>query len=150
MYRVDSGRISGVSSTVLHMFRNFEPPYPDLHQDLERLMINCRSDVREIIRTCCQNQEISARLAEKFLSFEAPVSFSLIEEHCKNASVFNMNSLTRMKDFVEGCPEDATLRDDFKKSSIYGHKVDGYGSEPSAFPKGFSQEGSLFVFRMHF
>ena len=146
MCRVDSGRISGVSSTVLHKFRNFEPPYPDLHQDIERLMINCRSDVKEIIRTCCQNQEISARLAEEFLSFEAPVSFSLIEEFCKNAVVFNMRSLMGMKDYVETCPDDVTLRDDFKKPLVYGHKLDGYGSEPSVFPKGFSQEDSLFVF----
>ena len=146
MCRVDSGRISGVSSTVLHKFRNFEPPYPDLHQDIERLMINCRSDVKEIIRTCCQNQEISARLAEEFLTFEAPVSFSLIEEHCKNAVVFNMRSLMDMKDYVETCPDDVTLRDDFKKPLVYGHKLDSYGSEPSVFPKGFSQEGSLFVF----
>ena len=146
MCRVDSGRISGVSSTVLHKFRNFECPLNYLQQNMEKLLINCRSDVKEIIRVCCQNQEISDTLAEAFLGFELPVSLSLIEEHCENAIVFNMNTLMRMKDYVETCPEDVTNRDDYKKPLVYGHRLDGYGSEPSVFSKGVSQENNIFVF----
>ena len=33
----------------------------------------------------------------------------------KNALVFNMNSLMRMKDYVGTCPDDVTIRDDSKK-----------------------------------
>ena len=142
MCRVDSGRISGVSSIVLHKFRNFECPLNYLHQNIEKLLINCRSDVKEIIRVCCENQEISETLAEALLHFESPVSLSLIEEHCKNAIVFNMNALMHMKDFVETCPEDVTDRDT-KQPLVYGHRLDGYGSEPSVFPKGVSQESKI-------
>ena len=48
--RVDSGRISGVSSNVLHHFRNFESPLNDLRLNMESLMIKCRTDVKEVIR----------------------------------------------------------------------------------------------------
>ena len=142
MCRVDSGRISGISSTILHKFRNFECPLNYLHQNIEKLLINCRSDVKEIIRVCCENQEISETLAEALLHFESPVSLSLIEEHCKNAINFNMNALMRMKDFVETCPEDVTDRDT-KQPLVYGHRLDGYGSELSVFPKGVSQESKI-------
>ena len=145
MCRVDSGRISGVSSTVLHKFRNFECPLDYLHQNMEKLLINCRDDVKEIIRVCCQNQEISENLAKALFEYETPVYLPTIEEHCKNSTVFNMSSLMRMKDFVEKCPDDILNRDCFKKQLIYGHEMDGYGFEPCNFPKMFTQDPNLFT-----
>ena len=146
MCRVDSGRISGVSSTVLHKFRNFECPLNYLHQNIEKLLINCRDDVKEIIRVCCQNQEISDTLAEAFLGFELPLSLSIIEEHCKNAIVFNMNCLMQMKDYVENCPEDLTNQDRFLAPLVLGHRLDGYGREPCSMSKTLAEDPNLFPF----
>ena len=146
MCRVDSGRISGVSSTVLHKFRNFECPLNYLRLNMEKLLINCRDDIKVIIRVCCQNQEITSNLATELLELDLPTSTALVEEHCKNSTVFNMNTLMRMKDFVETCTDDILSRDSFKKPSIYGHKMDGYGFEPPSLPKIFSQHQSLFTF----
>ena len=114
MCRVDSGRISGVSSTVLHHFRNFEAPFNVRRIDLEKLMIHCRSDLKDLIRTCCQWFEITENLANEFLTFECPVSLTAIEDSCRHATVFNMKALMHMKDYVECCPDDITAREDFK------------------------------------
>ena len=146
MCRVDSGRISGVSSTVLHKFRNFEPPYPELHQDIERLIINCRSDAKEVVRVLCQNHEISKALAEEFLGFELPVTLSLIEESYKSATSFNMNALMLMKDYVESCPDDMTAQDHSLAPLVFGHKLDGYGYEPCSISKTIAENGNLFPF----
>ena len=144
MCRVDSGRISGVSSTVLHHFRNFEAPYNVRRIDVEKLIYNCRSDVKDLIRTCCQRFEITENIANEFLSFECPVALTAIEESCKDAIVFNMKALMHMKDYVESCPDDITAREDFKKPLTFGHKLDGYGCEPVQIPKLISQDVTLF------
>ena len=149
MCRVDSGRISGVSSTVLHHFRNFESPLNDLRLKMESLMINCRTDVKEK-RMCCKNQELFPSVAEHYLALKSPVSLSVIEENSKNAIVFNMNSLMRMKDFVENIGDDVTTQDDFKKPLVYGHQMDGYGFEPVSFPNLICQDSSVFNFSYPF
>ena len=146
MCRVDSGRISGVSSTVLHKFRNFETPPTDRLVEIEKLMINCRNDVKDIIRQCCGNFEISKGLAEYFLAVESPVSISTIEENCKSAVVFDMESLMRMKDYVESCPEDVTNRDLGLAPLLLGHKLDGYGCEPRSIAKTIAQNSDFFPF----
>ena len=146
MCRVDSGRVSGVSSTVLHKFRNFEVPLSDRLQHVEKLIINCRSDVKEVIRICCYNGEMTKRLAEGYLKYECPVSLSILEESCRNAVVFDMESLMRMKDFVESCPEDMTSRDEYKRPLVFAHPLDGYGSEPTSIPKTICQNPALFPF----
>ena len=150
MCRVDSGRISGVSSTVLHHSRNFESPSNDLRLNMETLMINCRTDVKEVIRMCCKNQELFPNVAEHYLALKSPVSLSVIEENSKTATVFNMNSLMRMKDFVEKIGDDVSTHDDFKKPLVYGHKMDGYGFEPVIFPTFICQDSSLFFFSYPF
>ena len=144
MCRVGSGRISGVSSTVLHNFRNFEAPYNVRRIDLEKLIFNCRSDVKDLFRTCCQRFEITENIANEFLSFDCPVALTVIEESCKDATVFNMKALMHMKDYVESCPDDTTAREDFKKPLTFGHKLDGYGCEPVQIPKLVSQDVTLF------
>ena len=144
--RVDSGRVSGVSSTVLHKFRNFEVPLSDRLQNVEKLMINCRSDVKEVIRVFCFNGEMTKRLAEGYLSYESPVSMSIVEDHCKNAVLFGMGSLMRMKDFVECCPQDMTSADECRRPLIISHKLDDYGSEPVSIPKKICQISVLFPF----
>ena len=148
--RVDSGRISGVSSTVLHHFRNFESPLNDLRLNMESLMIKCRTDVKEVIRMCCKNQELFPNVAEHYLALKSPVSLSVIEENSKNATVFNMNSLMRMKDFVEKIGDDVRTHDDFKKPLVYGHKMDGYGFETAIFPTFICHDSSLFFFSYPF
>ena len=144
MCRVDSGRISGVSSTVLHHFRNFEAPYNVRRIDVEKLIFNCRSDVKDLIRTCCQRFEITENIANEFLSFECPVALTAIEESCKDATVFNMKALMNMKDYVESCPDEISSHDDFKKPLIFGHRLDGYGCEPLQVPKTILQEPNFF------
>ena len=144
MCRVDSGRISGVSSTVLHNFRNFECPLNYLRRDMESLAINCRSDVKEVIRVCCKNEELTREVANQFLALESPVSVSAVEENCENATVFNMNSLMRMKDFVEKIGDDVSPQD-LVKPLAYGHKMDGYGVEPHVLPKGVAENSSAFL-----
>ena len=146
MCRVDSGPISGVSSTVLHKFRNFEVPLSDRLQNIEKLMINCRSDVKEVIRVCCFNAEMTKRLAEGYLNYESPVSMSVVEDHCRNAVLFGMGSLMRMKDFVESCPDDMTSADECRRPLIFSHKLDDYGFEPVSIPKKICQISVLFPF----
>ena len=53
-------------------------------------------------------------MAEHYLALKSPVSLSVIEENSKNATVFNMNSLMRMKDFVEKIGDDVRTHDDSK------------------------------------
>ena len=144
MCRVDSGRISGVSSTVLHHFRNFEAPYNVRRIDVEKLIFNCRSDVKDLIRTYCQRFEVTENIANEFLSFECPVALTAIEESCKDATVFNMKALMNMKDYVESCPDEISSQDDFKKPLIFGHRLDGYGCEPLQVPKTILQEPNFF------
>ena len=146
MCRVESGRTSGVSSTVLHKFRNFETPPTDRLVEIEKLMINCRNDVKDIIRQCCGNFEISKGLAEYFLAVESLVSISTIEENCKSAVVFDMESLMRMKDYVESCPEDVTDRDLALAPLHLGHKHDDYGCDPRSVSKRISENCDLFPF----
>ena len=93
-------------------------------------MINSRTDVKEVIRMSCKNQELFPSVAEQYLALKSHLSLSVIEEYSKNATVFNMNSLMRIKDFVEKIGDDVTTQDDFKKPLVYGHKMDGYSFEP--------------------
>ena len=143
MCRVDSGSNSGVSSTVLHHFRNFEAPYNVRKIDVENLIVNCRSDVKDLIRTCCQRFETTENIAKEFLSFECPVSLTAIEDSCRHATFFNMKALMHMKDYVECCPDDITARD-FKKPLSFGHELDDYGCKPVQIPKLISQDVTLF------
>ena len=146
IWRVDSGRISGVSSTVLHHFRNFDAPYNERRNDLEKLMVICRSDVGDVIRTCCQREEIFESLPECLLEYELPVSLTTIEDSCKTSICFDMNSLMNMKDYVESCPDEISTQDEFKKPPIFGHKIDGYGFEPLQMPKTIIQDPNFFSF----
>ena len=146
MCRVDSGRVSGVSSTVLHKFRNFEIPLSDQFQNVEKLMINCRSDVKEVIRVCCHNGEMTERLAEGYLNYESPVSMTVVEDHCSNAVFFGMGSLMRMKDFVESSSDDMTSADECRRPLIFSHKLDEYGSESVSIPRELCRISVLFPF----
>ena len=146
MCRVDSGRVSGVSSTVLHKYRYFEAPYNNLLIKLEKLLINFRGDIKDVIRTCCKNEELSESAAEHYLNSLPPVTSALVEKHCSNAVVFDMNTLMRMKDFVESCPDDIVRQEDLKIPLVLGHKFDDYGQEPPCFPKAFIDDTNIFPF----
>ena len=146
MCRVDSGRISGVSSTVLHNFRNFEVPYTTNLKKIEALLVTSRNDITDLLRTCCQNEQISRSLTESILNFSSPVSVDSVEAHCKEAVVFNMSNLMRFKDYVESCPEDLTSVDEYKKPLILPHKLDGYGCEPCSLPRTIAEDSNLFPF----
>ena len=150
MCRVDSGKISGVSSTVLHNFRNFEIPFTKRLIDIEKLMITSRNDIKDVVRQCFQNEEISKALAEGFLNYETSVSLSTIEDHCRKAISFPMTSLMRMKDYVESCPGDLDKVDEFKKPLVFGHKNDSFGFEPSVIPKTISELPTIFNFVLIF
>ena len=144
--RVDSGRISGVSSTVLHHFRKFDCPFNARVFEIEKLMINCRSDLKEIVMLCCANNELSEDVAETFLQHEIPVPMSLTDECNESAKVFNMNCLMRMKDYVENCPDDLTTRDHSFTPLVFGHKLDDYGCEPRTISRTISENANLFPF----
>ena len=66
MCRVDSGRISGVSSTVLDHFRKFDCPFNARLFEIEKLLITCRSGLKEIVRVCCATNELTQDVAETF------------------------------------------------------------------------------------
>ena len=74
MGRVDSGRVSGVSSTVLHNFRNFGVPYTEKLKEVEKLIINFRQDTRDLLRICGQNEQRGRSLTESILNFPSVVS----------------------------------------------------------------------------
>ena len=100
--------------------------------------------MKEVIRVCCKNEELTRGVADQFLALESPVSVSAVEEICENATVFNMNSLMRMKDFVEKIG-DVVSPQDLVKPLAYGHKMDGYGVEPHVLPKGVAENSSAFL-----
>ena len=141
---------SVVSAQLFSAISEISSPLNDLRRNMESLLINCRVDVKEVIRMSCKNQELFPSVAEQYLALKSPVSLSVIEENSKNATVFNMNSLMRMKDFVEKNGDDVTTQDDFKKLLVNGHKMNGYGFEPVSFPNLICQDSSVFTFSYSF
>ena len=150
MCRVDSGRVSGVSSTVLHKFRNFDAPYNERLFNLEKFIINCRTDVQDVIRSCCQNEEMSNILAEFYLNSDSPISNVIVEKHISNSVVFGMDCLMKMKDFVESCPDDMKNKDYFKAPIVFGHTVDDYGQQPPTLPQKIFEDFDIFAFVVAF